>query len=71
MVYIPGYGWYVILGLSLTPKQRKVFEVQYFNWWEKSEKIVLREESDIAIGLWIQTWSDLKNITITLHTLIL
>ena len=27
MMYIPGYGCYVILGLSLTPKQREVFEV--------------------------------------------
>ena len=28
MVYILGYGWYVILGLSLTPKQLEIFEVQ-------------------------------------------
>ena len=64
MVYIPEYGWYVILGLTLTPKQREVFEVQFCNWCEKQEKVVLREKSDI--GLWIQTWSNLENMTIKL-----
>ena len=63
MMYIPGYDLYVILVLSLTPKQREVFEVQFCNWCEKQEKVVLREKSDI--GLWIQAWSNLENMTIT------
>ena len=63
MMYIPGDGSYVVLGLSLTPKQREVFEVQFCNWCENWEKVVLREKSDI--GLWIQTWSKLENMTIT------
>ena len=57
MVYTPAYCWYVILGLSLTPKQGEVLEVQFCNWCEKWEKVALREISDI--GLWIQngqTW---------------
>ena len=63
MVYIPGCGWYAILGLSLTPKQRDVHEVQFCNWCVEWEKVVMREkESDI--GLWIQTWSNLENMTI-------
>ena len=49
MVYIPAYGWYVILGLSLTPKQREVLEVQFCNWCEKWEKVALREISHIGL----------------------
>ena len=63
MTYIPGYGWYVIMGLSLTPNQRDVFEVRFCNWCEKWEKVVLREKGDT--GLWIQTWSKLENMIIT------
>ena len=63
MAYIPGYDWYVISGLSLTPKQREAFEVQFCNECEKREKVVLGEKGDI--GLWIQTWSNLENMTIT------
>ena len=63
MINILEYGWYVILSLSLTPKQREVFEVQFCNWCEKRKKVVLREKSDI--GLWIQAWSNLENMTIT------
>ena len=62
MVYIPGYGWYVILGRCLTPKQgEEAFEVQFCNWCEKLEKVVLREKIDI--GFWIQTWSSQENMT--------
>ena len=63
MIYVPGYGWYVILGLSLTPKQREVFQVQFCNWCEKWDKVALREKSDI--GSWVQTWSNLENMNIT------
>ena len=63
MVYIPRYGWYIMLGLSLLPKQREVFEVKFSNWCDKLKKVVLREKSDI--GLWIQTWSNLEKMTIT------
>ena len=63
MMYIPGYGWYVILGLFLKPKQRDVFEVQSYNWYKKWEKVLLREKSDV--GLWIQTCSNLGNMAIT------
>ena len=48
MMYIPGDGSYVILGLSLTPKQREDFEVQFCNWSKKRKKVVLREKSDIG-----------------------
>ena len=40
MMYIPGCGWYVILGLSLMAKQREVFKVPFCKW----EKVVLREK---------------------------
>ena len=63
MIHVPRYGWYVILGLSLKPKQRDVFEVQFCNWCEEWEKVVLREKSDV--GLWIQTLLNLENMTIT------
>ena len=56
MVYIHAYGvpifqdfgWCVIFGVSLTPKQREVL-----HWREKCD-----------IDLWIQTWSNLENVTI-------
>ena len=63
MIHILGYGWYVILGLSLTPQQRDFFEVQFCNLFEKLEKVVLREKSDV--GFWVQTCPDLENMTIT------
>ena len=63
MVYIPVCGWFIILGLSLTPKQREAFEVQFFNECEKREKVVQGEKSDT--DLWIQTWSNLENMTVT------
>ena len=44
MVYIPRYGWYVILGLSVTVKQREDFEIQFCKWCEKWENVVLREK---------------------------
>ena len=52
-----------MMAVSLTPKEREVFEVQFCNWCEKLEKVVLKEKSDI--GLWVQTWSNLEIMTIT------
>ena len=34
MVYTPGYGWYVILGLSLIPKQRSLWSPILQLVWE-------------------------------------
>ena len=52
-----------MMAVSLTPKEREIFEVQFCNWCEKLEKVVLKEKSDI--GLWVQTWSNPEIMTIT------
>ena len=49
MMYVPGYGWDVIVDLSLTPDLREVFEVQFCNWCEKMEKVVVREKSQNSL----------------------
>ena len=38
-----------MMAVSLTPKEREVFEVQFCNWCEKLEKVFLKEKSDIGL----------------------
>ena len=66
MVYTPGYGWYIILGLYLTPKQREVFKVHLCNWWEKWEKVALLKEREKKTWYWLIN-SNPENMTNNIH----
>ena len=62
MVYIPGYDWYLILGLFNTKVKRSLWSRILHLMWEARKGC---PERTSGTGLWIQTWSNLENVTIT------